>query len=287
MLGELDVSASDLNRVLRRSRDELFALATVGKPPIGIMLGGQPASGKSLLIRRLLSENPAIGFIVINGDDFRPLHPRFAEFNQLSEQDSAVLTQPFVNYIGQALLKEALQNRFNIIIEGTMRRAQVPITTAERFHSAGYQVEAHVLAVAAMHSIQGIYNRYESQKQLGQAGRFSPLFIHDEAYAGLLFSVDQLYETRQVDRLFIYNRGAQLILADYRLESGQWRGSMSQTPSLVIAAERERVWSLEEKQAYAAIWQAIIDLRAKRGAALDPVPMQLYEQILQVIGERV
>ena len=287
MWNELGMSASDLDRVLRWSRDEVFALATIGKPPVGIMLGRQPASGKSLLIRRLRRQNPAIGFVVINGDEFRPLHPRFAEFNQLSELEAATLTQPFVNYIGQTLLAEVLKNRFNILIEGTMRRAEVPITTAGQFHQHGYQVEAHVLAVATAHSIQGICHRYETQKQMGVAGRFFPLPIHDEAYAGLLNSVDRLYQAKRVDRLVIYNRGAQQILADCILENGQWKGMTELTPSQVIEKERNRVWSAAEGLAYADIWQTIISLRAKRRAAPDPLPAQLYEQILLLIRENL
>lgn len=49
-----------------------FKTEPVAKP-IGIVLGGQPGAGKSVLTQFVLQSDP--NFIVINADEFRPWHP--------------------------------------------------------------------------------------------------------------------------------------------------------------------------------------------------------------------
>ncbi|GAB4019421.1 zeta toxin family protein [Spirosoma migulaei] len=284
MLDELGVTPSELQLALHRSREEVFAEAVVQQYPIGVILGGQPAAGKSLLIGRIQDDQPELPFVVINGDEFRAFHPRFNEFNRAGELEAANATQPFANYIGQTLLTEAIENRYNIIIEGTMRNPDVPAATAHRFRQHGYSPEAHILAVPFEQSLQGIYIRYERQKEIGSSGRFTPLAIHQEAYEGALKSVDKLYREQRVDRLVIYSRGAKIVLIDYKIEDGQWSSQVE--PSREIERERNRLWTPKEIADYAVTWERILHARKKRGAEPDPLPNQRYQQVLNEIKTR-
>lgn len=58
----------------------------------------------------------------------------------------------------------AKEQRFNVIIEGTMRDHDVVAATMNEFRAAGYEIDARVLAVSFQLSGQGIYQRYEHQK---------------------------------------------------------------------------------------------------------------------------
>ncbi|MVM42099.1 hypothetical protein GO730_37900 [Spirosoma sp. HMF3257] len=127
---------------------------------MGVILGGQPAAGKSLLIGCIQDDRPDLPFVVINGDEFRAFHPRFNELNRSGELKAANATQPFANYIGQTLLTEAIKNRYNIIIEGTMRNPDVPAATAHRFRQHGYSPEAHILGVPFEQFMQGFLGRF-------------------------------------------------------------------------------------------------------------------------------
>lgn len=283
MTSELGVSPFELNEALEFSRNKVFSQARPQAEPVGIILGGQPATGKSLLIERTQDDRPNLSFVVINGDEFRQYHPRFHEYNQAGEREAANQTQAFANYIGQALLKEAIENRYNIIIEGTMRNPDVPVTTAQMYRQNGYSPEAHVLAVNYHQSLQGIYSRYEQQKEIGSSGRFTPLSIHQEAVEGVLKSVDRLYAEQSVDRIAIYNRGAKTLLQDYTLENDQW--SLTQQPSTVIEQERNRRWTPAEVADYAVSWERIMAMREKRGAEADPLPQQSHQQVMKDINE--
>ena len=44
---------------------------------IGILLGGQPASGKTNLIETIKRNRPDRQLVVINGDEFRAYHPNY------------------------------------------------------------------------------------------------------------------------------------------------------------------------------------------------------------------
>lgn len=284
MLNELGVTSSELQLALYRSREEVFAEAVAQQHPIGIILGGQPATGKSLLIGRIQDDRPDLPFVVINGDEFRAFHPRFNEFNRAGELEAANATQPLANYIGQTLLTEAIENQFNIIIEGTMRTPHVPSATAHRFRQHSYSPEAHILAVPFEQSLQGIYARYEQQKEIGSSGRFTPIAIHQEAYEGVLKSVDRLYQEQSVDRLVIYNRGAKVVLANYTIKNGRWSSQLE--PSKKVERERNRLWTPEEIADYAITWERILNAREKRGAKPDPLPDQRYQQVLTEINTK-
>ena len=284
MLNELGVTPSELQLALQWSREEVFAEAVAQQSPIGVILGGQPAAGKSLLISRIQDDRPELPFVIINGDEFRAFHPRFNDFNRVGELDAANATQPLANYIGQALLTEAIKNRYNIIIEGTMRNPDVPVATAHRFRQHGYSPEAHILAVPFDQSLQGIYVRYEQQKEIGSSGRFTPVAIHQQAYEGVLKSVERLYQEQSVNRLVIYNRGAKVLLAENIVRNGKW--SSQQEPSKKIERERNRSWAPEEMADYAITWERILAAREKRGADYDPIPNQYYQQALWQIKSR-
>ncbi|GAB4013796.1 hypothetical protein GCM10028808_34200 [Spirosoma migulaei] len=50
--------------------------------PTGILLGGQPAAGKTSLIRQLRHQYSGQKFVVINGDEYRQYHPRARKINE-------------------------------------------------------------------------------------------------------------------------------------------------------------------------------------------------------------
>ncbi|MBO0929712.1 zeta toxin family protein [Fibrella aquatilis] len=65
--------------------------------PIGILLGGQPASGKTNLIETIKRNTPDRQFVVINGDEFRTYHPNYTAIYSQYGTDAPHHTQPFSN----------------------------------------------------------------------------------------------------------------------------------------------------------------------------------------------
>ena len=56
-------------------------------------------------------------------------------------------TQKFSPQVTERLIDKLSREKYNLIIEGTLRTSAVPLKTAELLKSRGYQVELAVLAV--------------------------------------------------------------------------------------------------------------------------------------------
>lgn len=175
-----------------------------GKPK-AILLGGQPASGKNRLTQHI-NRIESVNFVVINGDEYRSLHPRFEEIQVDYGQDAPKITQPFSNALVEFMKAECLQRKLSFIIEGTMRTYNVIESTAREARSHGFKVEAHVMAIHSADSYLGIFQRYEGEMSRYMYGRFSPLLTHDEAYQNIPANLQKASEQHLFDQITVYCR---------------------------------------------------------------------------------
>lgn len=92
------------------------------KQPVAIILGGQPASGKTKLFELLRNKIfPDKQFVIINGDDYRSFHPRNDKILIKYGKDYANKTQPFANSLVIFMKEECMKKRYNFILESTFR----------------------------------------------------------------------------------------------------------------------------------------------------------------------
>lgn len=181
-----DHSLTILSIVVERLTKELLEKHPPSASPIGIMLGGQPASGKTTLIQHIKKNvYPAENFFVINGDEYRVFHPHYYKIEAEQGTEATNFTQPFANEVVSKLKNACLENKISFIIEGTLRTFEVPKSTTEELLSNNFTVELHVLAVSYEESLLGIFKRYEKGMALSGKGRFSPISSHDEAYRAI------------------------------------------------------------------------------------------------------
>lgn len=59
------------------------------------------------------------------------------------------------------MIKEAQEQKVNVILEGTMRRPEVTLNTAKEFNSNGYDIHANIIAVKPQESWLGVHERFE------------------------------------------------------------------------------------------------------------------------------
>lgn len=93
--------------------------------PEGFVLGGQPGARKAYPTEYIKRELP--NSISINGDEFRCWHPYFDKIQAKYGKDSSKITGSFAGKITEAVLNRALNEKYNIIIEGTFRTAKTPL----------------------------------------------------------------------------------------------------------------------------------------------------------------
>lgn len=248
--------------------------------PTGVLLGGQPAAGKTSLIKYLIRQYRPIKFVIINGDEYRQYHPRAKQINDLYGQDAPKYTQPFSNALVEYLKAECLRLRCNFIIEGTMRTYAVIERTAKEVKQAGFRCEAHALAVHRNDSLLGVFQRFEGDKQRTGVGRFSPIDVHDEAYRQIPLNLAKADQQKLFDRLVVYGRRP-----DGQLVAGLDRIG-DQPDSIDFAHEFDRLRQpIYPASFYHEQWLALKSLAQSRGETSADYRRQVDEFIGQFSPE--
>jgi UDP-N-acetylglucosamine kinase len=163
----IDISQSESDEIFG---DILFDYVEIKKlststNPKGIILGGQPGSGKSYLKDEVILEFNE-SFIFISTDDLRLYHPVYLELQQNPEtvQNAANLVNPYASAWTEKLIKHCIENQYNLIIDSTLGgNIKAVYDTIDMFRNNGYQVHLRVMAVPAIISKLSIFLRYETQ----------------------------------------------------------------------------------------------------------------------------
>jgi predicted ABC-type ATPase len=155
--------------------------------PQGIILGGQPGSGKSFLQKEIAKEFTE-DFIFISTDDLRLYHPAYLELQQNPEtvQNAANLVNPYASAWTEKLIKYCIKNKYNLIIDSTLGgNIQAVYDTIDKFRYNRYQVHLRVMAVPAIISKLSIFLRYETQLAEKGFARWTRMEDHDDRFNNL------------------------------------------------------------------------------------------------------
>ena len=177
--------------------------------PQGILLGGQPGAGKSygtMEIKKRLDNN----VLIINGDEFRTFHKYYKEIYQEYGKDASKHTRDFAGEMVAKVRDRAIQERFNIVIEGTFRSVDVPLKELENFKNQGYKSEVVICTCPKELSWQSTLKRAEELEKTGMQPRYVPKEHHDLVTEVLAKNVKAIYDTGLVSNLEIYSREKQL-----------------------------------------------------------------------------
>lgn len=228
---------NEVLHIFEEKKEEYFREISPDSHPRGILLGGQGAVGKGQLNLWAEKLYPERQFLAINGDNYRTWHPRF---DMLCKDlwNYSKETQIFSNVFTEGLIDESLSRRYSFVVEGTMRSALVPLQTAAKLRSNGYETAAFAIAACKEFSLLNAFVRYYKEVQSKGFGRMIEIDSHNAAVEGLPKSLDQLYAEKSVERICLFDCFARNMLADYRLSDGEWNDET--LPSTVIIAARER-----------------------------------------------
>ncbi len=224
------------------------------------LLGGQPGSGKSGLERMI---NIKDEYISISGDDYRKDHPNFEQFNMIYGRESSVHTQKWAGEMVKRLVKEFKKNRYNIILEGTLRTSEIPIREAEGFKEAGYKTELNVIAVKLEKSYMGTLQRYEFMIEKGQTPRMTPKNHHDLVSESIIPNLDKIYHSKVFDEIKIYDRNNNLLYSQQR--------NPEINPKDILEREFSRKWTQKEYRSYKKDFENIIKKMKLRKAPAEEI----------------
>lgn len=234
------------------------------RDPAMVMVGGQPGAGKSRSIDSVKLDLEKFGGVLeISADDLRKFHPAHLELMRKDDRTAANYTHADATLWAEKAEAFARQQRFNVLLEGTMKTPENTAAKLAEYREAGYFVEARVIAVAERVSWQGVIGRYEQQKADAGVGRMTPREVHDQAAKGVVKTVELIERDKLADRVRIDRRGAEVIYSNQLQRDGQWQEQP--TAHIVIQVERNRPWTAKQWEEHVSMWDRIDGLQHRQG----------------------
>lgn len=180
------------------------------RKPLGYVLGGQPGSGKSVLTETIKKNNKNI--ISINGDEYRSWHPYFSEIQNTYGKDSSKITAKFAGKVTEALIKKAIKEKYNVVIEGTFRTAETPLKTLKDLKENGYTTYACIKTCPADVSWNRCLSSYEEglNDKSGKE-RFTDRSHHDLVVKNLAKNADIVFKSGLADKFGVVGDAGTLL----------------------------------------------------------------------------
>ncbi|WP_080799651.1 zeta toxin family protein [Arabiibacter massiliensis] len=178
--------------------------------PQAVLLGGQSGAGKTAL-HELCVKGFKGGGIVINGDEYRSRHPRFAELDARYGPEAVAHTAAWAGQMVEALVKSLSTIRYNLVVEGTLRTSQVPLQTAALLRGKGYRVSLALMAVKPEISLLSCQLRYELMRLAGTTPRATDPAHHNKIVADIVENLGVLEASGLFDEIRLYSREKELL----------------------------------------------------------------------------
>ena len=254
-MSNIDFSQSEFDRAYQFLKSNKIQTLSPVEQPIAYVLGGQPGAGKTT-IQNILTEHNT-NLFVINADEYRPYHPKFNTIQSVYGDDSPKYTQPFINAVTEKLIEDLSNEKYNLIVEGTLRTAEVPISTARSLKDKGYRTELCVMAVKPEISYESTILRYENAIAFGETPRATSKEHHDMVVDRIAANLDTIYESGIFDCIKIYTRDNGCIYS-----SDDSILKPSEVEKEILSGE----WSDYEKDNLCSIVQQVRVLKQNRNA---------------------
>lgn len=199
-------SSEDFDKALERTIDLLTFNKNISNTPHAVILGGQSGAGKTTIHRVKMMESKG-DYIVIDGDTYRAQHPHFRELQEKYGVDSVNYTKVFAGKMVEAVIDKLSSLKYNLIIEGTLRSAAVPINTATLLKSKGYTVDFCLIATKPELSYLTTQLRYLEMMIVDPLqARATPKDHHDGIVKSLVSNSNELEQSGLFESIQVYKR---------------------------------------------------------------------------------
>ena len=220
MIGENKVNVSlkqeDYDKILENVLATLRDIKAKKKNHAVIFLGGQPGAGKSTFYNM---EESFYDYIKIDGDQYRKYHPGYTE---MCEDEMVEKTQPFVNRMVEDIISRLSDEGYNLLIEGTLRDASVPINTATELRTKGYTTELYVIACNACNAWESTLKRLKLMRELQHS---IPRTVGIEKYSSIVNLLPEnlraIEHSGCMDRIVILNRDNEILWSNLSNKEGE------------------------------------------------------------------
>jgi len=221
--------------------------------PQCIILGGPPASGKSTLADPLITDEA----VWINIDELRQRHPAWDLLNMMNDKFTAFYTNADAGIWYERLIRESVDNKFNIIIENTFGNKDVCLFLCDSLSHAGYQVHIKGMVVSYDKILLGSHKRYEINKAGTGYGRFVLPYSIDGAYKNFTDTIVALQKQGLVKSIELHSRSQPLFNEEYHAANFHE----------IIYNERVKKYGIDDEYFVIDGWADVIRLMKNRNAS--------------------
>lgn len=250
-------SESDFNKIYAETYNGIVFEKNKNDFPKAYVLGGQPGAGKTSL-QEIFSRQCENNLIVINGDEFRALHPDYKRLSEQYGKQCVEYTGAFSGKMTETLIEQLKTEKYNVLVEGTLRTAQVPLKTADEFKKSGYNVTLGIMAVKPQISYISTIFRYEKMIEVGESPRATAKENHDYVVSKIPENLKEIHEKNAFDNIVIYNRNGEC-LYDSNIDK-------STSPDIVMNNVFYGKWTQNELNQYYEIGKCTAELMERRKA---------------------
>ena len=232
--------------------------------PKAFLLGGQPGAGKSALENMINIENK---YVSISGDDYRKFHPLYDKLNKIYGKDASKYTQKWSGEM------------FEYLLEGTLRKAELPIREAKDCKENGYSVELYVVVVKPEKSYLATLQRYEEMIVRCRIPRMTPKEHHDLVVNNIGDNLEIIYNSKAFDNIKLFDRENNLLY--------NYIENLDISPKNILEKEFYCEWKKEEIKKFEEKWQILIRMMENRKASFEEISnlKNEKEQIFKIISK--
>lgn len=248
-----DFDENDINYVVDMLMDDLPNLEKLASTQIGFVLGGQPGAGKTVIEKLMKSKFENI--VIVNGDDYRKYHPQFDIIVEERGADYPEYTSKFSSAVTELFIDKLIEQKRDIIVEGTLRTIEAPLKTCQKMKANGYETYLGIMAVKPELSYLITIYRYEEMLKNGMLARKTPEEHHDKVVRSLVDNCKKIFETGVFDEILIFDRRSQCISK-----------SSAQKPYKILNDVVNGKWTKNEYDDFKIIYQKTLEMKKNRSA---------------------
>lgn len=163
-------------------QDALAQGSTVGKGsggrPVAIVMMGGPASGKSSLLSRVMSDQT--GYVKVDPDEMKGRLPEFALAVANSDRLGAARAhEESSTAIADVLKKRAIEGRYNVMLDGTGKNGPKYEAMVQALVDQGYEIRVIMPHISVEEGVKA------ADKRAHRTGRYVPLEFIRQAYQAI------------------------------------------------------------------------------------------------------
>ncbi len=250
-----------------------------GVRPLAVLIGGQPAAGKSTtqrLVQRALGEQTTASY---DFDENAEAHPRYRAIlskgridahRDVHESLPRDLHRRCVDHLTKG------ETQYDVVASAPLSWESGAKPWVDGFANQGYRVAVVYVATNDANSLLGVADRYQDAVDANGVGRWVDPRLHDRTYRGAPDAAHALESQAYVDDIYVVDRDGNVLFENHRLPDG----TMEREPGArqAIIDERDRPPTPAEQEQFR---QTAMGLLQHEPEVAEPVRDAVSEAMLR------